>query len=175
MSEYLEKKILTLNNEVVWENIKDSILRSLKMLSVQSTEQHARLLFDAIIPMIKKFFGDFKIIEVCQAIEAGGYGLYGDFTKMNPLTIKGWLDKKRLEIAARENKDEKRIKEDSIVPCKNGGSAVILGLFYSQKNIILSFKERMSIVEKEKICKYTGHKIEDIIKNYTIELKLQHK
>jgi hypothetical protein len=172
---YLDKKGYHINDEVMWDCIKDSILQALRMLSVQSTEAHARILFEALLPLIRAGFNDFTMNNLASALIAGSRGIYGEYTKMNPITIQGWFNKKRLEISAANEKAEKtgkRVQENAIIPNCNAGNATILGFFYAERKFKkadgneMTWKERCDLIESGKPCPFTGGNVLNIIEKY---------
>ena len=177
-SEFLNKKAQYLSDEQIYSCVGDTIFNGLRMLSLQSKLEHARLVFEGILPIIRNRFNDFTMNDIDSAIKSGSYGEYGDYSKMNPKTIMDWFNKKRIEVSInneRFSKDEKRVKEDSIIPCVNGGSSVILGLFYSEKGFEMSFQDRLKLIDTGKPCPFTGKKVNDIIRDYKIEFRLEKR
>jgi len=165
-SEYLNSKAFNLNDEIIWDCISDKMLQSLKMLTITATIEQCRALYLCIIPIIRKFFNDFTMNDIANAIEIGGYGLYGDFTKMNPQTIHNWLKKKRLDLKDSEEKKEQReAREKSalILTSNNGGLAVILGFVYDDMGCEMPFNERLELVDKKGICPITNKPVIQII------------
>lgn len=182
--EYLNKKAIHLTDEQIFSCLNETLYQGLKMLSLQTKPEHARIVFDGIISIIRHRFNDFTMNQLESGIRAGIYGEYGDYTKMNPKTIMDWLNKKRLDVSAineKTNKHEKWAKENHVIPLKYGGNAVILGLFYHEKGFKdesgneLSFQDRLKLIESGKKCPFTGKDIKSIIQSYCVQFKLERK
>ena len=182
--EYLERKAYQCRNEEILSCLNETLYQGLKMLSLQTKPEHAMIVFEGILPIIRNRFNDLTMNDLDSAIKTGTYGEYGDYTKMNPKTIMEWFNKKRLEVSANNekfSKDEKRAKESQVIPTRHGGDAVILGLFYHEKGFKdksgneLSFQYRLSLIENGKRCPFTGEDIKSIIQSYSIQFKLERK
>lgn len=173
--EFLDRKASQCTDEQIFICLNETVYNSLRILSLQSKPEHARIVIEGILPIIRNRFNNFTMNQLDSAIKSGSYGEFGDYTKMNPKTIMDWFNKKRVEISVnneRFSKDEKRASEDVIIPCKNGGEAVMLGLFYHERGFRLptsqemSFNERLELIESGKPCPFTGGNIKSIIQNY---------
>lgn len=173
--EYLNTKAFSLNDEIIWDCVSDKLLQALKMLTISATMEQCRGLFLYIIPIIRKFYNDFTMNDLASAIESGGYGLYGEFSKMNPQTIHGWLKRKRLELHEHDEKFEQRQakrKEPALLTSNSGGLAVILGFAYDGMGVSLPFSERMALIDKKGICPFTNKPVMQVISEHQMTTKL---
>jgi hypothetical protein len=176
--EYLNKKAMHMSDEQIYSCIAVSLLQALKMLATTAKPGQERYVFDGIIDIIRNRFNDFTMNQIDTAIKSGSYGEYGDYSKLNPKTIMDWLNKKRLEVSAHNekfSKEEKRVHENQVIPCKNGGSAVLLGLFYNRNGYEMSFQDRLKLIESRKNCPFTGKSIDEIIRTFKIDFKLERR
>lgn len=173
--EFLDKKVSLLRDQDLFACIEETIYNALKMLTLQAKQEHSKLVFDGILPIIRHRFNDFTVSQIDSAIKSGSYGEFGDYTKLNPKTILDWFSKKRVEISIsndRNSKDDRRHKEDGIIPCKHGGDAILLGLLYHERGIKdsagneISFKQRLQIIESGKKCPFTGGNVAIMVANY---------
>jgi len=174
--EYLNSKAYTLSEEIIWDCVNDKLLQSLKMLTITATIEQCRGLFTYIMPIIRKLFNDFTMNDLSSAIESGGYGLYGEYSKMNPQTIHGWLKKKRLELHENEAKFEQRNinkPETFILTANNEGLAVILGLAYDEMGEELPFSDRVDLVNGNKTCPFYEKPVMQVINEFKKNVKYQ--
>jgi hypothetical protein len=173
--EFINQTANKLSDSQLLACLKDSLFQALQMLSLQSKPEHAKMVFDGILHIIRKKFNDLSAGELDTALQMGLYGNYGDFTRVNPKTILEWLGKRRLEISrANELKEQSRSRNEDICSLfsASGGKAVLLGLCYNSMGIEMSFQERLILVETDGVCPNTGKRVFELINESVIHNNL---
>jgi len=164
--EFINQPANKLSDSQLFACLKDSLFQALQMLSLQSKPEHARIVFDGILHIIRKKFNNFNVDQLDTALQMGLYGNYGDFTRVNPKTILEWFSKRRLELS-KENELREQYKNRSedvdTLFSANGGKAVLLGLCYDSMGIEMSFQERLKLVETDATCPKTGKRVMELI------------
>ena len=164
-----------LTEEQLFSALKDSLFQALQMLSLQTKPEHSRLVFNGIIPMIRKKFNDFTAGTLDTALQMGLYGNYGDYTKLNPKTIHEWFSKKRLEVSRELELQEQyknRTEDVGFMFNANGGRAVLLGLCYDSMNISMPYQDRLKLVETNGVCPHTNKKVSQLIEESIVQNNL---
>ena len=170
--EYLNQKSYTVNDELLYSCVYESLLQACRMIAPTSKSEHVRIIFDSVLPAIRKFYNDFTMNNLASCFEAGSYGLYGSYTKINGAVVINWLMKKREELFREEEENERKQvnkirNEKHLLTGNNGGYAVLLGLFYHENRLKpIPFDSRLKLVEEKGVCPHTQIPVMDVINKY---------
>ena len=174
-SEFINQPAINLSDTQLFDCLKDSLFQALQMLSLLSKPEHAKIVFNGILHIIRNKFNNLNAGELDTALQFGLYGNYGDYTKVNPKTVLEWFSKRRLELSKAEELKEQsknRNEDTDFLFSAFGGKAVLLGLCYDSMGIEMSFYDRLRLVETDGVCPSTGKKVLELINESVMHNKL---
>ena len=174
-SEFINQPAINLSDTQLFDCLEDSLFQALQMLSLLSKPEHAKIVFDGILHIIRKKFNNLNAGELDTALQFGLYGNYGDYTKANPKTILEWFNKRRVELSRADEireQQKNRTEDAGDLFSANGGKAVLLGLCLDSMNIEMPFSDRLRLVETNGVCPSTGKRVLELINESVMHNKL---
>ena len=170
----LNQQLKSLTNDQAYSELSNVILEALRFNSIKFTPDHAKLVFNNSIGMLRKFFADFTINDLIIGFQNGCYGEYGEYKDVSTKVIMNWMNKRRFEIHNKETQaNYARNQEIPAIFCQEGGRAVILGMALRKMDIDLDFDERLDIIHNNKPIPGINRSSKEVISRYEKSLMVK--